>query len=278
MSSTASNRRQVQHLSFVSLASPSSPSSFPSPLAVVDIDELFMGESPAARSPHQLPASSSSTSSSSGCLYAVRRAWSFLKRMTFIQWYFVFLTITVFMLLSTGKHFFFIVVIMLLVLGFAMLKLVLMRGDAALASARLQGRLSHWEVEEISALLRDPQRLRLMLSERDFSSNDYDVLLELDSGNQVSRGLTQEQIDVLPLFPYSRNDSTCSADGEDCPLKKGPAPTPKDQRCSICLENYSDGDMLRAVPCLHRFHSQCIDHWLAAKSQCPVCNYPVSVE
>ncbi|KAJ1652897.1 hypothetical protein IWQ61_006865 [Dispira simplex] len=44
--------------------------------------------------------------------------------------------------------------------------------------------------------------------------------------------------------------------------------------CSICLEDYKAGAVVRLLPCRHYFHTKCIDLWLTRKSSlCPLCKY-----
>jgi hypothetical protein len=42
-----------------------------------------------------------------------------------------------------------------------------------------------------------------------------------------------------------------------------------DIECSICLENYIEGDNLLILDCDHRYHSQCFEKWII--NQCSVC-------
>ena len=45
--------------------------------------------------------------------------------------------------------------------------------------------------------------------------------------------------------------------------------------CTICLGDYEEGEVLRVLPCLHRFHQPCVDPWLAEHTQCPLCKADV---
>ena len=48
--------------------------------------------------------------------------------------------------------------------------------------------------------------------------------------------------------------------------------------CSVCLDEFGDGVVVRTLPCLHHFHPQCVDPWLRQQGRsapCPVCKTPV---
>lgn len=45
--------------------------------------------------------------------------------------------------------------------------------------------------------------------------------------------------------------------------------------CTICMEDFADGDELRMLPCFHRFHKGCVDEWLRRSGTCPTCKHRV---
>ncbi|NXC45766.1 RNF11 protein, partial [Penelope pileata] len=57
-----------------------------------------------------------------------------------------------------------------------------------------------------------------------------------------------------------------------------PGSEPADRRakeCVICMLEFTAGDALRFLPCLHTYHAACIDAWLLRSFTCPSCMEPV---
>lgn len=51
-----------------------------------------------------------------------------------------------------------------------------------------------------------------------------------------------------------------------------------DSTCPICFEDFEDGQILRVLPCNHRFHALCVDPWLLNSStHCPMCRVDLSL-
>ena len=98
---------------------------------------------------------------------------------------------------------------------------------------------------------------RALLANRDFTHGDFDALLALDQRNVVpqSRVTPPEVIAQLPTYPFQS--------------RSGAAPI----ECPVCLELLRPQEMVRALPCCHSFHVQCIDPWLASNHTCPVCKH-----
>jgi len=77
-----------------------------------------------------------------------------------------------------------------------------------------------------------------------------------------------------------------ASDGGSAQPRGGPSPSPASQAialggstgtlCTVCLEDYAEGDALRLLPCGHLFHAACVDQWLRRRHvECPVCKRDV---
>eukprot|EP00929_Paragymnodinium_shiwhaense_P041049 TRINITY_DN21353_c0_g1_i2.p1 TRINITY_DN21353_c0_g1~~TRINITY_DN21353_c0_g1_i2.p1 ORF type:complete len:532 (-),score=82.49 TRINITY_DN21353_c0_g1_i2:414-2009(-) len=46
--------------------------------------------------------------------------------------------------------------------------------------------------------------------------------------------------------------------------------------CAVCISDFEVGEELRTLPCAHKFHTACVEQWLALADHCPVCRCSVS--
>jgi len=37
--------------------------------------------------------------------------------------------------------------------------------------------------------------------------------------------------------------------------------------CQICISNFQRGEMLKTLPCFHRYHTECIHPWLEVRNR-----------
>lgn len=84
-------------------------------------------------------------------------------------------------------------------------------------------------------------------------------LLNDDEDDEHHRGLTKEQIDNLATRTYGQ----ANLEGEI------------GRACSVCINEYAQGNKLRRLPCSHEFHIHCIDRWLSENNTCPICRQPI---
>lgn len=49
-------------------------------------------------------------------------------------------------------------------------------------------------------------------------------------------------------------------------------------QCTVCLEDIEIGSEAKEMPCMHKFHSDCIISWLKLHSSCPVCRFQMPSE
>lgn len=102
---------------------------------------------------------------------------------------------------------------------------------------------------------------------------------------------TEAELSQLPspalkerLQKYSVNCSDCIEKGE-LVQRLVDAGGSSGSTCSVCFEDYEGGDLMRILPCSHRYHVHCIDQWLLTKASrqgavgqrvieasCPICS------
>ena len=81
------------------------------------------------------------------------------------------------------------------------------------------------------------------------------IFLELEEENRMLlEDLANEIIKTIPAHSFN----TQNKDSKEC---------------TICLETYNQGDLVKTIDCGHMFHQQCIDTWLISSLKCPLCRH-----
>lgn len=89
----------------------------------------------------------------------------------------------------------------------------------------------------------------LALQTRELTPEDYEILLLLDQSVKP-KTLSKEKVNTFP----------CVILDCDC-----------EDTCTICMTTYEKGESQKTLPCGHKFHTPCIDHWLTNSSvKCPL--------
>ena len=109
-------------------------------------------------------------------------------------------------------------------------------------------------------------RSHLSLMGRELNENDFDALTQLDAINQLqdsigrgrSAGASEQMINRLPLHTMTSAE-IASKVGSNA------------QTCTVCMEPFEEGALVRTALCLHCFHKDCIDPWLRLHANCPIC-------
>ncbi|KAA8521118.1 hypothetical protein F0562_011729 [Nyssa sinensis] len=79
-----------------------------------------------------------------------------------------------------------------------------------------------------------------------------------DISVQSELGVKKELREMLPIIVFKESFSV------------------RDTQCSVCLGEYQAEDRLQQIPaCGHTFHMDCIDHWLARHTTCPLCRLSI---
>ena len=90
-------------------------------------------------------------------------------------------------------------------------------------------------------------------------NDEYEDLLELDE--DIVDPVPEELLRQLPTSEFT------AANLENF--------SEENKGCSICQCNYEVKEKYIILPCLHRFHSECVSTWFERKSTCPICKRKV---
>jgi hypothetical protein len=117
---------------------------------------------------------------------------------------------------------------------------------------------------ELRRLPRRISSFHMDLMMRDFTSADYELLQRLDDDieSNKKRKAAEHEISRLPHFTLTPKDVSCLSN--------------ENKTCAICLEPFEVKEVVKIVPCLHRYHLKCIDTWLREHAICPICKFPVT--
>ena len=50
------------------------------------------------------------------------------------------------------------------------------------------------------------------------------------------------------------------------------------KKCAICLERFNSEVEVIILPCIHIFHSSCINDWMEKQKNCPICKFELTKE
>ena len=102
----------------------------------------------------------------------------------------------------------------------------------------------------------------LAFVDRDFTEDDYDMLLRLDEVGGAKKKRTARAnakvIEQLAVRKLTRAEAR------------------EDNNCAVCLEPLRAQQAVLTLPCKHEYHKTCIIKWLKQSDAptCPVCKAP----
>ncbi|CAL9066582.1 unnamed protein product [Musa banksii] len=84
----------------------------------------------------------------------------------------------------------------------------------------------------------------------------YEEPIDVSASSSGTQPASRAAVETLPDVKIS-----VAAPGDD----------PVD--CSVCMESFDAGEVVKQMPCKHMFHDRCILRWLDCHNSCPLCRY-----
>ena len=87
-------------------------------------------------------------------------------------------------------------------------------------------------------------------------------------------GASPDEINALPTSRYIDKKPSASLN-DNSTVSNNNNDSNQHDSCTICLESFKHNEEIRMLPCLHVFHSTCVDNWLRRCATCPICKLSI---
>lgn len=94
-------------------------------------------------------------------------------------------------------------------------------------------------------------------------------------GQLAQRRMWHQRRRSSPTQPMNAADESDIAALPVQKVRSGASHLGNQTSCTICIEDFKDGDDVKTLPCLHLYHTSCIDAWLRRSNDCPICKMHV---
>ena len=111
-------------------------------------------------------------------------------------------------------------------------------------------------------------RYRRRLNHDNENIDDLLLLFEQEDNNNNSKNNLFKEEDAKEILRYIPNSI----------VKEIKQPNDNNYKCTICLSEFQIGELESTLPCLHMYHTECIEKWIIRNRWCPVCKYDISLD
>ncbi|TNV80556.1 hypothetical protein FGO68_gene12442 [Halteria grandinella] len=94
---------------------------------------------------------------------------------------------------------------------------------------------------------------------------DFFTNLDLEANKKpVSQNLVESLPDTqVTNLAQTQRQGAASSDNKE------------ENKCLVCMCEYEEGDMVKTLPCFHKYHKECIAEWFKRQNFCPFCRSEV---
>eukprot|EP00596_Hydrurales_sp_CCMP1899_P005537 CAMPEP_0119038320 /NCGR_PEP_ID=MMETSP1177-20130426/7164_1 /TAXON_ID=2985 /ORGANISM="Ochromonas sp, Strain CCMP1899" /LENGTH=410 /DNA_ID=CAMNT_0007000739 /DNA_START=42 /DNA_END=1271 /DNA_ORIENTATION=- len=91
--------------------------------------------------------------------------------------------------------------------------------------------------------------------ENDLNMDYHSLLSQFGNGNQQTPA-SERSIDTIPTSTFRESQKPNSSSDDK-------------YKCFVCIDDFNIGEEISTLPCLHRFHTVCVNRWLRQSNTCP---------